>query len=163
VSVSALRKKVNPYAAHRVSHSGVHKKKKLKTPKLGVFKTTKKDICVSHDRKGRLVVSGSAKVESSGFNTPRGIVPVDPLKMDPLGIEFARSLRDLLPQDMLAMAETPIDQPASSLLFASTTSLTGPLFSEDPSVNPESGSATAASTQTGTVEVDMSSFLDLDV
>jgi len=164
VAVSALRKKANQFTAHRVSQPGVHKKKKLKPPKLGVFKTSKKDICLSHDKKGNLVLASSKKpVEPTGFNTPRGIVPVDPLKLDPFGIEFANTLHSLLPENLASMAETPIDQPVPMLFGTSTTSLTGPLFSDDASMGPDTRDATVASTQTSAVEVDISSFFDLDV
>jgi hypothetical protein len=126
VKVSALKKKSNSIPTSRITASGIRKTKKFKTPKAGSFKISKDDVCLSHNRKGKLVMSGSKKVSNSGYNTPRGIVPVDPLKITP-SEEFPNAIRTLEFSSLDENIPLSAVEQATHLLFQST-ALPDPLF-----------------------------------
>jgi hypothetical protein len=98
--------------------SGI-RKAKPKTPKAASWKISRKDLCMSHGKGGKLHISGGGKAKKSGLNTPRGIVPVDPTKPSP----FEAGL-SLITQHLSSVEQT-------NALLSATGSLSGPLFSAD--------------------------------
>jgi hypothetical protein len=130
VSVSALKRRSIPAVASRVLSCGVRKKPKL--PKVANWTIARNELCMSHSKKGKLVISGGSKAKKSGLNTPRGIMPVDPKKLTAfdLGLsnltqKFTQSSNTLQSFDSGSL----YDAEQGSALFSATSELSGPLFS----------------------------------
>jgi hypothetical protein len=139
VSVSALKRRSAPAVASRVSSGGVRKKPKL--PKVANWTISRNELCMSHSKKGKLVISGGSKAKRSGLNTPRGIMPVDPKKLTAFDLGLSNLTQKFTqPSSALQSFDSGslYDAEQGNALFSATSELCGPLFSgvaQDTSVN----------------------------